>query len=76
MLRICLQKITKVKFLLSGAGLDKLSPEAAHSVLQSFVLSFHDMFLLAVPIALLAFVVALFLRETPLRSHGEPAIPE
>lgn len=58
----------------SGTSFNKLLPEATHGVLQSFVLSFHDMFLLAVPIALLAFMVALFLRETPLRGHNEPIV--
>lgn len=37
-----------------------------HDILQAFVLSFHDMFLLAIPVALAAFVVALFLKEMPL----------
>ncbi len=53
----------------SGAGLQQLPPGVMNTVLEAFVRSFHDMFLLAVPIALLAFVVALFLRETPLRSR-------
>jgi len=39
-------------------------------VLLAFVRSFQDMFLLAIPFALAAFVVALFLRETPLRGPG------
>jgi EmrB/QacA subfamily drug resistance transporter len=37
-----------------------------HDVLQAFVSSFHDMFLLTIPFALAAFAVALFLREAPL----------
>lgn len=60
----------------SGTGLTNLSPDAAHTVLQSFVFSFHDMFLLAVPIALLAFVVSLRLRETPLKSSHDAVIVE
>ena len=39
-----------------------------HDILSAFVLSFHDMFLLAIPIALAALVTAFFLRETPLRA--------
>lgn len=35
-------------------------------VFEAFVRSFHDMFLIAIPFALAAFVVALFLREQPL----------
>ncbi|HEX4774738.1 MAG TPA: MDR family MFS transporter [Candidatus Saccharimonadales bacterium] len=58
-----------------GANLQSLPPAVANTVQQSFVHAFHDMFLFAIPIALLAFVVALFLRETPLRSsHDQPVI--
>lgn len=60
------------------AGIQNLPPALSHDVLLAFIRSFHDMFLLAVPIALLAFVAAIFLRETPLRtSHNtEPPNPE
>lgn len=50
------------------AGLAKLPAAAQHDVLISFINSFHDMFLIGIPFALAAFVVALFLRETPLRT--------
>ncbi len=61
----------------SGAGLAHLPPGVSHKVLEAFVMSFHDMFLLTVPVALLAFVVALFLRETPLRGGPrEPILEE
>jgi EmrB/QacA subfamily drug resistance transporter len=61
----------------TGAGLGNLQPAVAHKVFQAFVLSFHDMFLLTVPVTLLAFVVALFLRETPLRGGPrEPILEE
>jgi hypothetical protein len=40
-----------------------------NNILQSFIHSFHDMFLLAIPFALGSFVVALFLKEAPLREH-------
>jgi EmrB/QacA subfamily drug resistance transporter len=60
----------------SGAGLSHLPPGVAHTVLEAFARSFHDMFLLAVPFALLAFVAALFLRETPLRGGQEPTLDE
>jgi EmrB/QacA subfamily drug resistance transporter len=60
----------------SGVGLGHLPPSVAHSVLLAFVNSFHDMFLLAIPISLLAFVISLFLRETPLREHHAPTISE
>lgn len=53
-----------------------LPPGVAHTVFEAFVRSFHDMFLLAIPIALLAFIFALFLRETPLRSTHETVVVE
>ncbi|HSX16833.1 MAG TPA: MDR family MFS transporter [Patescibacteria group bacterium] len=49
------------------SGVAGLPPEVKHMVLQSYVASFHDMFLLAIPFAVAAFVVALFLREAPLK---------
>lgn len=49
-----------------------LSPEIQQQVLEAYVHAFHDMFLIAIPFALAAFVVALFLREAPLRdTHVE-----
>lgn len=58
----------------ASSGVANLPPEAKQVVLQSYVSSFHDMFLLAIPFAVAAFIVSLFLRETPLRdSHHEPA---
>jgi len=56
------------------AGLQHVPPAIQHDILLSFVNSFHDMFLIGIPFALGAFVVALFLRETPLRgSHPTPS---
>src|ERR1039458_203170 len=52
----------------SSVVINRLPPVVSHDVYQAFVLSFHDMFLLAIPVVLLAFVAALFLRETPLRT--------
>jgi EmrB/QacA subfamily drug resistance transporter len=49
-----------------SSGVNNIPPEVKHTVLQAYVASFHDMFLLAIPFALAAFVVALFLRETPM----------
>jgi EmrB/QacA subfamily drug resistance transporter len=55
-------------------GLGKLPSSTSHAIYQAFVLSFKDMFLLAVPVLVIAFVVALFLKEIPLRTtaHQEP----
>lgn len=55
------------------AGLAHLPAALQHDVLLAFVHSFHDMFLIGIPFAVAAFIVALFLRETPLRgSHDLP----
>jgi EmrB/QacA subfamily drug resistance transporter len=48
--------------------INKLPPSISHDIYQAFVLSFHDMFLIAVPVLLVAFIAALFLREAPLRT--------
>jgi len=50
------------------SGVANLPPAVQHTVLQAYVTSYHEMFLYAVPFAAAAFVVALFLRETPLKS--------
>lgn len=54
---------------LSGgtASLNKIPPVIQHSVLKAFVLSFHDMFLYAIPIAFVLLLFALILKEAPLR---------
>jgi hypothetical protein len=53
--------------------INKLPPSIAHDIYEAFVLSFHDMFLIAVPFMLIAFVAALFLREAPLRETTKGA---
>lgn len=60
-----------VSSIVNGANLKGFPPETVHAVLEAFVRSFHDMFLYAIPFALLAFVAALFLKETPLKSTHE-----
>lgn len=49
------------------AQLAHLPAAVQHGIYLAFVNSFHDMFLIGIPFALGAFVVALFLREAPLR---------
>jgi EmrB/QacA subfamily drug resistance transporter len=62
-----------VKGIQTGAaGIHTLPPAIASHVLEAFTRSFHDMFLLTIPFALLAFVAALFLKEVPLRSSHAP----
>ena len=57
-----------------GINIHKLPPTVSADILQAFAHSFHDMFLLAIPFALLAFVAALFLKEVPLRGSHKPAL--
>lgn len=53
-------------------ALKHLPPDQLHVILNAFALSFRDVFLFAIPLAVAAFVVTLFLKETPLRnSHNE-----
>ena len=47
-----------------------LPAAAQHDIFSAFVSSFHDMFLIGIPFAIGAFVVALFLREAPLRDKA------
>ena len=50
------------------AQLHTLPPVVQHNILDAFVHSFRDLFSIAIIFTLAAFVVALFLRETPLRT--------
>jgi EmrB/QacA subfamily drug resistance transporter len=59
--------------------LSKLPATALNPVLEAFSRSFHDIFLIGIPFALGAFVMALFLREKPLSTttqddHANPVI--
>lgn len=54
--------------LAGASGVGNIPSEAKQVVLQAYVSSFQDMFLYAIPFAAAAFIVALFLRETPLRT--------
>ncbi len=55
------------------AVLQTLPPEIQSTALESFVNSFHVVFLTAAPITALGFLLALFLRETPLRTNKDYA---
>jgi EmrB/QacA subfamily drug resistance transporter len=53
-----------------SSGLSQIAQLPAnikHDVLTGYVYAFHDMFLIGSPFVVIAFIVALFLRETPLR---------
>jgi len=52
----------------SAAGLQQLPHSVVVKALEAFARAFQDLFLWAIPIALLAFVISLFLRESPLRT--------
>lgn len=55
----------------STAGLQQLPPIITHDVLSAFASAFHDVFLWAIPFAVVTFVVSFFLRETPLRATAK-----
>lgn len=59
---------------ISPAYLNSLPPSVTARIYLAFVMSFHDMFLIAIPVMLLGFVVSLFLKEKPLR--GSASGPE
>ena len=63
--------ITAQNIQASKEQLAAMQPQVTHAILEAFVRSFHDVFLWAVPFALLTFVVSLFLRETPLRGSAK-----
>jgi EmrB/QacA subfamily drug resistance transporter len=55
----------------TSSGLAHVPAAARQAVSLAYVKSFHEMFLLAIPFALAAFLVALTLRETPLRDSTQ-----
>lgn len=59
----------------SAASVKNLSPAAQQHVLNAFAASFHDVFLIGIPFAIIGLITALFLKDTPLASNTthEPA---
>jgi hypothetical protein len=55
------------------AVLQTLPPAIKTTALDAFVHSFHVVFVVAAPVVAIGFVVALFLRETPLRTNADYA---
>ena len=55
------------------SAIAQLPPEAQTTALDAFVNSFQVVFLMAAPITSLGFLLALFLRETPLRTNKDYA---
>ena len=60
------------------ANLHQASPSALHAILNAFALSFHDVFLIGIPFAAVAFLITLVLEESPLRdsNHTEGVHPD
>ncbi len=56
------------------SAIAQLPPEAQTTALDAFVNSFQVVFLMAAPITALGFLLALFLRETPLRTNKDYAV--
>jgi len=55
---------------LSDAGsLSHLPPDILPIALDAFTKAFQDIFIIALPVVLVSFLIALFLREAPLRQH-------
>lgn len=67
-------QLPNVSDAVATSGLANVPPELQQTVLQAYVSSFHDMFLLAIPFTVAAFLVALFLRETPLKSSTKEIV--
>ncbi len=67
------QHITGNNLQAGSAQLDKLPPVVHSDILLAFAHSFHDVFLFGIPFALVTMVVALFLREQPLRASAKEA---
>ena len=64
----------KIKEISNNTSVIKTLPiEAQHAVLDAFVHSFHIVFIVAAPVVAVGFFVALFLRETPLRTNADYA---
>jgi hypothetical protein len=64
----------QLKAIQNNTSLIKTLPVNVQNViLDSFVHSFHIVFIVAAPLVAAGFVVALFLRETPLRTNADYA---
>jgi hypothetical protein len=60
--------ITAENMQASKEQLAQMPPNVAHGIMEAFVRAFHDVFIWAIPFAVLTFIVAFFLRETPLKT--------
>jgi EmrB/QacA subfamily drug resistance transporter len=55
----------------STAQLKHAPPHVLHAVLEAYAKSFHTIYLFTIPLAILMFIAALCLRETPLKSSAK-----
>ncbi|MEV4536014.1 MDR family MFS transporter [Asanoa sp. NPDC049518] len=53
-----------------------LPPAQSGPIIEAYAQSVHSLFLYAVPVPLIAFVIALFLKEVPLRDTARAAAPD
>jgi DNA-binding MarR family transcriptional regulator len=60
----------------NSAELRRLPPAVQHSILHAFSAALHPVFLTAVPVAVVAFILAWFLREVPLRTAAGASTAE
>jgi EmrB/QacA subfamily drug resistance transporter len=60
----------------SPAAIEQLPPAVHDAVVEAFVRSLHTVFVVAVPISLVAFALTWFLPEIHLREGGQPAPAE
>ena len=58
------------------AGAARLPPAQIAPIVDAYAHAIHVVFLAAVPVALVAFVLALFLKEVPLRGTSREAAPD
>ena len=56
------------------SAIKSLPPDLHHAIVNAFSLALHPAFLTAVPIAVISFILAFFLREVPLRA-GTDEVP-
>jgi EmrB/QacA subfamily drug resistance transporter len=63
--------VTAKSLQASTAQLKTAPPNVVHAVLESYANSFHSIYLFGVPLAILMFIAALLLKETPLKTSTQ-----
>ena len=57
-----------------ASSLAQLPPQVLPIALRAFTAAFQDVFIIALPVTLIGFLTALFLREAPLRDHAHEIV--